>query len=479
MNIDIYDLFDAIGLDISDLKSNAEYSLPLKKDSLGNFYLSNPYNHALRFILKFKDFNPKLLLNFNVNFTAEIVNNHETFNELFSEINEGLNFEDYSFICYLVVESTHLSINDKNKIYPEILLNESLVNLSSIIIPEEEIVSNFKITKPELKLLPFPIPPKKTKLIKSQILKWNGNKLKIIVLFLVNLFLFVINYSENTNPIGLGLLIIAFIWLVSLVTSGFYKYIQYDEIKLTDEEYQKLSSDYEGKKLMILNKNSELENNYKIEIESFKNKINLFRPLVRKNLFKKLTKSQNNYLKKTENLSRGKTELFFLKYLLEKDFKVLIDLSITLNNKSFEPDFTIVCNKTGFHLDIEIDEPYSFTPGKPIHHDRSLDGFRNNAFLENNWGVIRFSELQIIKYPLSCALLISDLLESIQKQTFDLYFYGPIIKKWTYEESMIMMETNFRNTYLPKEMQQEVKRELKKSIIMNNRTFTDDGELPF
>lgn len=80
-------------------------------------------------------------------------------------------------------------------------------------------------------------------------------------------------------------------------------------------------------------------------------------------------------------------------------------------DNAYVPDFVFTHDKSNMIIDIEIDEPYTFT--EPIHTiGNEKDKKRNQYFTSINWFVIRFSERQIVKHPENCcreiALLIKD-----------------------------------------------------------------------
>ncbi len=150
---------------------------------------------------------------------------------------------------------------------------------------------------------------------------------------------------------------------------------------------------------------------------------------------------------------KGRMELFFLEKL--HDYfgeRISIDVIPNKQKNSYQPDYLLICEKTDFHLAIEIDEPYSVENGKPIHHDRSNDKKRNVFFEKINWGIIRFSEKQIVENHNECCSFINDVLQCIQnKQRIFSHKVKPD-RKWSYEESLIMSNNNYRNTYLPNNM---------------------------
>jgi len=128
------------------------------------------------------------------------------------------------------------------------------------------------------------------------------------------------------------------------------------------------------------------------------------------------------------------------------------------NNKSFEPDFTLIDEKHGINIfvDIEIDEPYegiNDIANRKATHYRFADTNRNNAFKNRGWIVIRFAEIQIHQNPNSCCLFIADVLANIYPQfkiPNELTSAKQIIPipQWTKEEAEQMSRDKFREKYL-------------------------------
>lgn len=131
----------------------------------------------------------------------------------------------------------------------------------------------------------------------------------------------------------------------------------------------------------------------------------------------------------------------------------------------YTPDFAYIDPKSGLHLDIEIDEPYSThkVKGKdvklPTHctngKSGKKDSDRNDFFLKRGWCVIRFSELQIFYQPEGCVREIMQLISLVlcQPELFAPYQHIPPITTfpaWNEAMSKKMAEQSFRVTYLKK-----------------------------
>jgi hypothetical protein len=132
----------------------------------------------------------------------------------------------------------------------------------------------------------------------------------------------------------------------------------------------------------------------------------------------------------------------------------------------------LICKETNFHIDIEIDEPSSVDNGKPIHHDRTNDEESDLFFEEINWGIIRFTERQIIENSEECISLIQNVLNAINIKHNYFEHNVPLEKKWSYEEALIMSNNGFRSTYLPSHMKVNI--QYKKA-----NDYFDDDDLQF
>ncbi len=125
----------------------------------------------------------------------------------------------------------------------------------------------------------------------------------------------------------------------------------------------------------------------------------------------------------------------------------------------YEPDF-IFCDKNLF-IDIEIDEPYIYESGAPIHYfdeykRECCDDKRNSYFNERGWCVIRFAEKQVIENPYGCCLELAKLIYRVSSNAYfleKLKSKRPIkelerINFWTINQAMDWAESKYRDTYL-------------------------------
>jgi len=128
------------------------------------------------------------------------------------------------------------------------------------------------------------------------------------------------------------------------------------------------------------------------------------------------------------------------------------------NTNPYEPDFTLIDEKNGLNLflDIEIDEPYEgindIEKRKATHYQCS-DTNRNNAFKSRGWIVIRFAEIQVHQEPTSCCRFVADVIKSINpglKVPESLLSAKQVkgVKQWAKEEALAWSREKYREKYL-------------------------------
>jgi hypothetical protein len=122
----------------------------------------------------------------------------------------------------------------------------------------------------------------------------------------------------------------------------------------------------------------------------------------------------------------------------------------------YSADFILYHQFSGLALDIEIDEPYAGDTGKPHHCiDVDDDKIRNRFFLERNWGVVRFAEVQVVRHPWSCCKAIAQIIARLTGDDSVFILLQrladvPLHKQWTKREARLMAKNNYRQSYLPK-----------------------------
>lgn len=157
---------------------------------------------------------------------------------------------------------------------------------------------------------------------------------------------------------------------------------------------------------------------------------------------------RNSQSKEGRYEKRLKNELDIL--FPEKIFTGLF-LSIPGYEHPYSPDIAYVDDDINLHIDIEIDEPYSLSSGKPCHYI-GKDDDRNSFFLERYWLVVRFSEEQVICHTLSCCKFIAKVIADLTgdscvldelSEVMDL----PKIRQWSEEEAEDMALSKYRDHY--------------------------------
>ena len=147
-----------------------------------------------------------------------------------------------------------------------------------------------------------------------------------------------------------------------------------------------------------------------------------------------------------ENPRRGATEDKFLASLKNSGVtKLKRDIGVD----GYYPDFAIIDEY--YFIDIEIDEPYIYDTGEPIHYIGCGDEERNEELQDLGAFVIRFTEDQIRHSMAKC----SDIILCLQKfiETGDISHLEDALeksekirqKRWRYNKAKIMADYGYRN----------------------------------
>jgi len=255
-----------------------------------------------------------------------------------------------------------------------------------------------------------------------------------------------------------GMSVVAF-WLALVCASvsavAVFSYLRFVDFQVRDRykqrlaEYQQQLSKYESYQLHRLQpKGKESEQyNYLLQEQS----------KLLKKLLKRIVQPPASQGK--AGAQQGVSEKQFFVYLCRYfsgfyNFCMGGEFPIPGTSFRYTADFILVHQPTGLAIDIEIDEPYEGRTGKPHHCiDRGKDNQRNQFFLERNWVVIRFSELQVVKYPDSCCKAIARVISQINgdyKGLVQLKNVPDLLphKQWTVKEATYMAKTKFRKSYL-------------------------------
>ena len=221
--------------------------------------------------------------------------------------------------------------------------------------------------------------------------------------------------------------------------------------------------------------------NYKIELNEYNKAID--NKILNPNIYNiRQTKYTDSLFFNTQELTyneigsinKGMAECFFYKKMLSYNnfpFDIFINVKITHKktrnekieykedgNTCYFPDF-LLCSNNGWrkiYYDIEIDEPYIFSSGEPIHVE-GMDNSRDEFFYNHNVIVIRFAESQVFKNPSKCLQYIVDIhhkilsmhIEDIINVTCDFK-----VDRWTEALAIEWNKINYRNSYTPKRLTQ-------------------------
>lgn len=136
--------------------------------------------------------------------------------------------------------------------------------------------------------------------------------------------------------------------------------------------------------------------------------------------------------------------------------KIYTKLTLTIPNfdHPYTPDFAYIDQQTNLHIDIEIDEPYTYRKGEPTHYlGARKDERRNDFFTDKGWIVIRFSEEQIICHPQSCCKTIAHVIAEVteNKSLLNQFINFPDLqeqRQWTETEALEMANRQARDRYI-------------------------------
>jgi len=240
---------------------------------------------------------------------------------------------------------------------------------------------------------------------------------------------------------------------VSVVAT--FSYLRFVDFQVRDRykqrlaDYQQQLSKYESYQLCRLQLNHKETEQYNSLLQE---RSKLFNISLREIIQQPASQSKGG-------VQQGVSEKQFFIYLCRYfsgfyDFCMGGEFPIPGTSFRYTADFILVHKPTGLAIDIEIDEPYDGRTGKPHHCvDRNKDNQRNQFFLERNWVVIRFSELQVVKYPDGCCKAIARVVSQITgdyRGLVQLQNVKELLpqKQWKVKEAVYMAKAKFRNSYI-------------------------------
>lgn len=147
-----------------------------------------------------------------------------------------------------------------------------------------------------------------------------------------------------------------------------------------------------------------------------------------------------------ENPRRGAMEDQFLSALKKCEVK---KLKRNISVDDFYPDFSIIDDY--YVVDIEIDEPYIYETGEPIHYIGCGDEERNKTFQNLGVFVVRFTEDQIRHSMTKCSNIVLCLQRFIE--TGEISHLEEVLeksekirqKRWPYNKAKIMADYRYRD----------------------------------
>lgn len=143
---------------------------------------------------------------------------------------------------------------------------------------------------------------------------------------------------------------------------------------------------------------------------------------------------------------------FLLRYYFGSCIREQQQLLPMGHNRPFSTDFLFIEPSTGLHIDIEVDEPFAFSTGEPIHCVGD-DDYRNKCFVDANFVVMRFAEEQIRSQPLRCMRFLANVVNQLTgndswKQQFSQVERITTVKQWTKSSAAKLKKQDYRQKYL-------------------------------
>lgn len=330
---------------------------------------------------------------------------------------------------------------DQGKLYPEILMPEAwkdaLENAD-----EETLLIKHKIPLPKKKSLPSKPLDVRFKRVRAV----NIDAIKFFVIALICTF---IGGFFVVNQLNFGIILIGVGTLTSIYQFAkiFQKHTRKKVFRLTEDEKLKAYQTFVDETEKTKSYNRAQLDDYNDQKRKIKEKIKTNRIPIFFKFFQDQIAPKELYLNEPSKNRNGLSEIEFLSVLIDK-FKDKILFNRSMKYGAWYPDFIYHDKEKKILIDIEVDEPYAFPEMEPIHYlDKDID--RNQYFRENNWFIIRFAEEQVITKPILCAEVISNLIKGIETLQLDTINSSvPTIKKWTYEEAILMAKDEYRKVYL-------------------------------
>lgn len=147
---------------------------------------------------------------------------------------------------------------------------------------------------------------------------------------------------------------------------------------------------------------------------------------------------------------QGRSEVSFGHYLHQNFGRehIFTACRVRVGSSWYYPDF-IYSDATSLRIDLEIDEPYVWATGAP-HHCLGQDEARNAFFLQRQWLVLRFTEEQVVRYPMACCQVLADLIFHVTGQHYPPRLYRERLApqpQWDWAEAKRLAAVESRKSY--------------------------------
>jgi hypothetical protein len=350
------------------------------------------------------------------------------------------------------IVSSKYKLNNQKDFYPIVLLPPRVIQRFKLIAQLDEICSFLRLPRPILKIPEIPKAPQDFILREVTRIKFTGDGCNFIVILPLAIFFFIAFIYGLAKDLNI-FLSFSFLGFSLFLFFSEYKtrsYTDYQKIKIPDDE---LVEEREAFKIKVLS----LQREYDINRENYPKNVSRWEDEIKSKivkaedeLYKRIFEAKIKFVRTIADKrpSKGAAEQFFYK-ALRKRFGNEIRNDLAPNAyESYHPDFVCKCYITNFCIDIEIDEPYVFGNSTPTHYIGSTDDKRDDFFLDANWGVIRFSEKQVIEDPEGCCKFIELVNNAIlnKQDCFELNIDKD--NRWTFEKAQKMAQNKSRMHYL-------------------------------
>ncbi|SHG46966.1 hypothetical protein SAMN05444396_1185 [Flavobacterium segetis] len=381
--------------------------------------------------------NNQIILN-----SKSLINNFKSFNKKYFSI------ENFAFQSDNDCEEEYLNLqfNEPGDNYPILLIPKAITKKILYDISTFEIIKTLKMVPPKFKEISEPDYPNQQKKITTEKIEFESNGCVTIaqipmICFFIYIFIYCI--SNNKEEISILFLLLSIFSIFTFLK--FRTKTEYKTVYSSKTSYEKEIENYNLEIEKIKKQRNSLEEEYLIQHKIFENELSKDIEFHKNKIYLNSIKPIKQGVKSNEKIKRGKSELFFLSHLIKKfGSQIKMDYKLDLNSYSYYPDFVFICEKTNLHIDIEVDEPYSLIDKTPIHYINSNDDERNNCFIENNWIVLRFSEVQVLNNVNNCIEVIENIINSINNRTLNINIFIPKDSRWTYEEALVHSYQDYR-----------------------------------